>query len=342
MIWGKPSVKTLPAMSVASFLLAAAISGAVAFAALAQPPSAGLQPAPVRPQTPHSDPIIKAAHWHDIHLNVTNVTANLAYYPKHFAATATTWNGQPALWTQRSWMLFDKVKTAPDKRLISAIWHIGWGSENPKTDYPRQLALGAVFFQPLTDISTLTVREPDTFYFMYVQGPDRQLIEMNTANQHQFDHMHIVSADPVATAEWYITMFGLTGKDPAAPINPNVRFGKDGLQLGPSASLLFDNVNLIIFPQQYVQKGFPADWVGVDRLQSTRGRVDDHFTVSVPDVKAALAACEAHQVKVTSSIRSRFGGKVKSFFIEGPDTMAIEIMEDHTGHPPETAPIWPA
>lgn len=330
-------MKPSPAAPITSFLLAATVGASLAFSALAQPP-ARPAPAPIAPQPAPGEAIIKNAHWHDIHLNVTDVAANLAYYPKHFDAVAATWNGQPAVWTQKSWMLFTKVKTPPDKRLISAIWHIGWGSEEPKADYKKQLALGATFFQPITDIGIATGRTLDTFYYMYVQGPDRELIELNTANQHQFDHMHLLSADPVAAAEWYMKVFGITGRDRnVSPINHFYRVGNDGLQLGPSASLAFDNVNVIIFPQQYVQKGFPADWVGVKKLQSTRGRINDHFTVSVPDAKAALAACKAHGIKVTSPIKSQFGGKVKSFFIEGPDAIVIEIMEDHSDHPPETA-----
>ena len=62
-------------------------------------------------------------------------------------------DGNEAVWTERSWILFNKVKTAPSRKLNTAIWHMGWGTENPKAEYERQKAKGASFFAPLTDIS---------------------------------------------------------------------------------------------------------------------------------------------------------------------------------------------
>lgn len=325
-------------MRLTAFAIAAALGGSLAFAALAQQAPTTPSPRPVAPQGPRPDPIIKDAHWHDIHLNVTNVQENLDFYPKHFDATATTWNGEPAIWTQKSWMLFTKVKKAPDKRLNTAIWHIGWGSENPKQDFVKQQGLGAVFFQPLTDISIANGGTRDRFYYMYVQGPDRELIELNTARQHQFDHMHMFSADPIAAGDWYIKVFGVTGRGLSTPeTNRSPRINNNGLQVGPSSSLYFDNVNMIIYPVEYSKKAYADDWKGIDRLQSPRGHINDHFTVSVPDIQAALAECKANDIKVTSPIRSQFGGKVKSFFIEGPDAVAIEIMEDRSDHPAEAS-----
>jgi catechol 2,3-dioxygenase-like lactoylglutathione lyase family enzyme len=323
--------------AILSFATAAALGGTLAFSALAQQPNTPT-PRPIAPQGPRPDPIIKGAHWHDIHLNVTDVAANVAFYPRHFDATPATWNGQPAVWTQKSWMLFTKVKRPPDKRLITAIWHIGWGSEKPKDDFVKQQGLGTTFFQPITDLAVANGGTLDRFYYMYVQGPDRELIELNTANQHHFDHMHMFSADPIAAGDWYIRVFGVTGRGLSTVDTPKApRINNNGLQTGPNSNLYFDNVNMIIYPVEYAKKAYAADWVGIDRLQSPRGHINDHFTVSVPDIKQALAECKANGITVTSPVRSQFGGKVKSFFIEGPDAVAIELMEDRSDHPPETS-----
>src|SRR5262249_13138776 len=111
-----------------------------------------------------------------------------------------------AVWAQKSWLLFDKVPATPPWELTSAVWHFGWGVEDMKTTYQKQLEMGTKFFTPLTDISWLAGR-PD-FYYAYVEGPDHALIEINTAAHHRFGHLHLFSEDPIATGEWYVNHFG--------------------------------------------------------------------------------------------------------------------------------------
>jgi catechol 2,3-dioxygenase-like lactoylglutathione lyase family enzyme len=97
---------------------------------------------------------------------------------------------------------------------------------------------------------------------------------------------------------------------------------------------------MIIYPVQYSQKVYAADWKpGQTELESTRGNVNDHFGVSVPDLNAALKIMRANGVKITQEARNVRGkftrGKLKAAFIEGPDHVAIELIEDYTQHPPE-------
>ena len=60
--------------------------------------------------------------------------------------------------------------------MISTIWHIGWGAEDMKAAYQKELDLGAKFQTPLTDISDLA--NSPGFYYAYVDGPDHALIEL--------------------------------------------------------------------------------------------------------------------------------------------------------------------
>ena len=83
-----------------------------------------------------------------------------------------------------------KVSSPPPWELTSAIWHFGWGAEDMKAAYQKQLDSGTKFDTPLTDISDIGGNKGATglFYFAYVLGPDHALIELNTAGHHHFGH----------------------------------------------------------------------------------------------------------------------------------------------------------
>jgi len=104
------------------------------------------------------------------------------------------------VWAQKAWILFNKVAAAPPSAITSSIWHFGWGAEDMKAVYQKQLDSGTKFDTALTDISDLA--NFPGFYYAYVDGPDHALIELNTAAHHHLGHMHLLSADQVAAGEW--------------------------------------------------------------------------------------------------------------------------------------------
>jgi catechol 2,3-dioxygenase-like lactoylglutathione lyase family enzyme len=283
-------------------------------------------------------PLIPGAHWHHFHVNSIDPPAAIAYYTKYFDAKPARFAGiADAVWTQKSWLLFTKVNAKPSTAHDTAIWHIGWGAPDPKVEFRRQTDLGNKFYQPLTDISTGLGGRPDRFYYMYVESPDGTWIELNTARTDNFGHLHLFSADPIAAGDWYIRFFGVTGRALSTSDSPAraPRMSLTDVQVGPSSSLYFDNVNLIIYPMQYSQKVYASDWsADQSQLESTRGNVNDHFGVSVPNLDAALQVFSENGVKITQAARA-VQDKFRYAFIEGPDRIAIELIEDHTEHPPE-------
>ena len=60
-----------------------------------------------------------------------------------------------AVWTQKSWILVNKVATAPPSEVVSTIWHFGWGAEDMKATYQKQLDSGTKFATPISDISDI-------------------------------------------------------------------------------------------------------------------------------------------------------------------------------------------
>jgi catechol 2,3-dioxygenase-like lactoylglutathione lyase family enzyme len=272
------------------------------------------------------------AHFHHLHLNSTDPAAAIEFYTSKFDCEKARFAGVgDAVWAQKSWLLFNKVASPPAWEPISSVWHFGWGAEDMKATYQKQLDMGTKFFTPLTDISWLAGGVP--FYYAYVDGPDHALIELNTASHHRFGHLHLLSEDPIETGEWYIKHFGATRRGNRPP-SREVRF-HEGAQYAPSMSLMIDNVNLIVYPIQYSRGAYKQYWKeGQTEIPSTKGRVVDHVAFSVDNLPETLERLRRDGVKVTEEIRPIAGGKLKSVFIEGPDRIRIEIVEGHAQREP--------
>jgi catechol 2,3-dioxygenase-like lactoylglutathione lyase family enzyme len=264
------------------------------------------------------------SHFHHLHLNATDPKADIEFYTTKFDAEKASFKGLvDAVWAQKSWMLFQKVATAPPSEVVSTIWHFGWGAEDMKEAYQKQLDSGTKFATPLTDISELIGQTPNSgkFFYAYVQGPDNALIELNTASFHRFGHLHLLSENPVAAGEWYAKHFGVKPRNSAA-----VRMYHD-VQVGPSASFVIDNVSVIIYPIEYARTSHMPGWENRTKFEPTKGRVVDHIGISVENLDDAIARLRKEGVTVTDEPKSIAGGKVKYAFIEDPDKMRIEIIE---------------
>jgi catechol 2,3-dioxygenase-like lactoylglutathione lyase family enzyme len=270
------------------------------------------------------------SHFHHLHLNTLDTKAAIDFYTGRFDCEKAKYAGtEDAVWAQKSWLLFTKVDEPPDWELTSAIWHFGWGAEDMKATYEKQKARGTKFFTPLTDISDIGGNTGATglFYYAYVQSPDNALIELNTAGHHHFGHLHLFSADPIAAGEWYAKYLGARRRS-NRPLSREPRFYR-GHQIGPSISLMKDNVNLIIYPVEYSKKAYAGHWKGKTEIESTRGRVVDHIAFSFDNLAEAVEMMRRDGVKVTDDIRGVANGKIKYAFIEGPDRIRIKLIEGH-------------
>lgn len=273
--------------------------------------------------TPLFAQTVPDAHFHHLHLNSTDPQAALEFYTTKFDAEKARFKDvMDAAWTQKSWILVNKVASAPPSDVVSTIWHFGWGAEDMKATYQKQLDSGTKFATPISDISDIGGgTKMGVFFYAYVLGPDNALIELNTANNHRFGHIHLLSADPVAAGAWYEKHFGVKSRS-----NPQVHIYK-GVQIAPSASFLMDNVNFIIYPMQYATSAHMPGWENRTAFEPTKGRVVDHIGISVDNLDDAMARLRKEGVTVTDEPKSAAGGKIKYAFIEGPDKMRIEIIE---------------
>jgi catechol 2,3-dioxygenase-like lactoylglutathione lyase family enzyme len=286
-------------------------------------------------QEPPAPPL---AHFHHVHLNSTDPKAAINFYTTKLESEKRKFAGaEDAVWANKSWLLFTKVNTAPKSEITSAIWHIGWGGgDNMKETYQKQIDSGTKFQTPITDISDQCDGKGGNgrFFFSYIDAPDHALIELNTtaAGNTHFGHVHLLSPDPIAASEWYIKEFGLQRRGQTPP-SPEPRF-RCGRQTGPSVGLIMDEVNIIIYPVSNAKAAFPDAWKGRDDLEPSTSHSIDHLGFSVDHLQETLQRLKKDGVKVTDGPHSILGGKIKTAFIEGPDHIRIELLEEHTSKLP--------
>jgi 4-hydroxyphenylpyruvate dioxygenase-like putative hemolysin len=92
---------------------------------------------------------------------------------------------------------------------------------------------------------------------------------------------------------------------------------------------------MIVYPVEYLKTSGMPSFEDRTELAPTRGRVIDHIGFAVDDLDAAIAHMKAAGVKVTAEPVAR--GQIKFAFIEGPDQVAIELIEDHSPQPAKIA-----
>jgi catechol 2,3-dioxygenase-like lactoylglutathione lyase family enzyme len=267
-------------------------------------------------------PIVR---FHHVHLNALYPDLAINWYTRHFDCERAKFGGVDALWAGRSWILFDKVEQPPAWKITTALYHIGWGADNAKADYDKFIAMGARFETHMRDLAEGLPLAPGQRYYMYLWGPDNVMIEDITANHHYYDHVHLLSEDPVGAGEWYFREFGL-GRRAVTSRAP--RFF-NGHQIGPNSGFTIDNINVPIFPIELARELFPAEWAGREHPESPRGHALDHFAFSCDSLDEMLARLRKDGVRVVEGAHSSFGGAMRSAFVEGPDNVLIELVEGH-------------
>jgi hypothetical protein len=301
---------------------------------------------------------VEPMRFHHVHLNSVNPAAAAAYYPKPFAASATktTFNGYEAVKTGNVYLLFTKVNTAPLNELTgpqTSVWHFGWNTPDSRKYDERFRAMGLEIAQmwdaadgKLVDMSSdtlpglptqeqiLEMRAKGTKPtleggFGYLRGPDGAMIENAQSGQvERFNHVHMYHEHPLCAMQWYATHLGATlprgrGGAPAVPASTDCKqlyapptwpsFAKTGFVREPSGGVLFDDISISIRP-----------WPG-GGLVSPRGKIVDHWALSVSDLAVTVARLKREGIKFLEEIHP--WGSTRAAMIEGPDRIAIELVE---------------
>jgi predicted enzyme related to lactoylglutathione lyase len=253
--------------------------------------------------------------FHHVHLNSVDPAKAAAFYTRTFDVTRkTSIAGMDAVQSENMYLLFNRVAKPPATAPDSAVWHFGWGSADMEADYQKHLDAGVAFQTSITKLGSGTL-------FAYMKAPDGALVEINTSRTRAFIHVHLYSDAPLCAADWYRKHLGAVSRSQTQRTGPcEVPFAAPSEPLGvirsPATSVRIGEISLIIYPRQR-----PGP------LVSTRGHVVDHIAVSCPDVAAALDRLRKSGVKVLEEVH-RFGnGSATAAIIEGPDSIAIELVE---------------
>ena len=120
-----------------------------------------------------------------------------------------------------------------------------------------------------------------------------------------FDHIHLRSPDPEATAGWFETMLG-------AEVIRSMQQG------APRIDLKLGGANIFIAPV----KG--GDGVNPPPVTPYQGL--DHFGLRVKDIDKVVADLKAKGAEFTMELNSPRPG-IKICFVRGPEGVSIEVLE---------------
>ncbi|HEV2522668.1 MAG TPA: VOC family protein [Candidatus Acidoferrales bacterium] len=298
-------------------------------------------------------------HFHHVHLNAVNPKAAAEYYLKPYpmSTSKTTFNGYEAVKTGNIYLLFTKVDKPPLTELNapqSSVWHFGWNTPDSRkyneafhekglkiaqmwdaadgklVDMSSDVLPGLPTQEQIIEMRAKGVQPTRQGGFGYLRGPDDAMIENAQSGQvERFNHVHMYHEHPLCAIRWYVTHLGATnplgtGGAPVSmdggdckqlyspPTWPSF-FKFPGFVREPSGSVLFDDINILIRP-----------WPG-GGLVSPRGYIVDHWALSVPDLAQTVARLKSEGVKFLEEIHP--WGNLQAAMIEGPDRVAIEIVE---------------
>ncbi len=269
------------------------------------------------------------ANFHHVRLNVTDPAASIRFYRRVFGAVPVRYRDRvDALFTERSFLLLNKVDAPPDPTLNTGIWHIGWGGVDVKNEHEWWKAHDVKIHTPL---SPLPGR--DNFY-MYLQGPDSELIEINTMGHHRFAHVHLFADDVNVTTAWYAKHLGQKPRSLEVPRPKGDINTLGGIWMN---SFQCDNVTFIVFGKPDHEPA-PAWWPDppLREIQPTRGRPIDHLAFSYRQLEPEFARLQEEGVTIVEPIAVREPFGFRSFLVEGPNGVLIELVEEK----PIPSGIW--
>jgi catechol 2,3-dioxygenase-like lactoylglutathione lyase family enzyme len=265
---------------------------------------------------------VPTAHFHHVHLNVTNPAKTVAFYKRICGAVGIQYHDkEPALFVERSFILLNKVDEAPPWEPHTALSHMGWATVDGQSQY-EWLKAQKVDFE--TEIGQL-----GNNYGMYIYGPDKELIEFWTGSRnHRFEHLHLWATDVEKSAVWFRDNLGL-----AARIGPQPTI-KDKENIGAirMAFLQCDNVNLVFFGRpDFESRWWPGgSYTAADGPQGdfepTKGHTIDHIAFSYRDIQPVFDRMKAAGVEIVEPIAVRPEGHT-SFFVMAPDHILVEIVQ---------------
>lgn len=267
------------------------------------------------------------ANFHHVHINAVDPSASIDYYKKIFSAVPVKFRGvSDAVLTDRSFILFTKVDKPAPAQMDTALYHIGWGGVDGPSEFKWRDALGVKWETPVTALGNE--------HYMYAFGPDKEVIEVWTGFRHnRFGHVHLFSDDVNAASRWYKEHLNLKGhnrdvpKPPKAPADLDLSAGTSVFRYLWASSVSTEGVTINVFGKPSEDSIVWWNYPGLGKLQPTDGRAIDHIAFSFRKIEPVFDKMKEAGVEIVDPIKERPEYGFKSFFVRGPDSILIEIVE---------------
>lgn len=248
------------------------------------------------------------AGFHHVRLNVTDKDSAIAYYEKYFHAKKVKYQARTdALLTDKSYLLFNLVDDPPPTNLGSSLWHIGWSGVDAQHEFNWRVKEGINVHTPITPL--------DGDYWMYFWGPNNEIVEVYTAAQnHEFEHIHLLASDVDKTMNWFKSFLGLTAEYKRSKKDPR----------GYRWNYLYvDNIYILV-----VGKPLKDEiWWPKGGFKSTEGTAFNHIGFSFDNIELIFEQMRSAEAEIVHDIKTDPAYGLKSFFVRGPDQLLIEIVE---------------
>ena len=254
------------------------------------------------------------AHFHHIHFNVMDIGESIQFYQRYLGAVPIKYHKvSDAVFTERSFFLFNQVDSPPFSEPKTAIMHIGWGGVDGPNEYEWLKREGVEFQTAVTALGSN--------YYMYFYGKDRELLEIYTgAKNHRFNHIHLWAKDVNETTQWFIDNLGLTARSRTRPKpeDPNGRWAN---------SVRSDNVGIVIYglPEKGASRR-PKE-MG-DEFVPTAGSAIDHIAYSYRNIEPVFDRMKKAGVEIVQPIQDSQYYEHKSFFVMAPGKILVEIVQE--------------
>jgi catechol 2,3-dioxygenase-like lactoylglutathione lyase family enzyme len=246
-------------------------------------------------------------HFHHLHMNVGDVARTTKFYQQMFGVAAVQYNNRvPALAMERSFLFMHQMDTAKiGNHQLTGLTHGCWATEDGPHTFQWLKSKGVEFYTPIAEYT------PGTTY-MYLYGPDREVIEMSdAASHHRFNHIHLIGKDAAnakQTAEWLRALIALEKPVTSTPISENL------------------SVDGILFATLPIGARFtPRENDGT--LRNTEGTQLDHIAFSFRDLTAAYKRIRKQGVEIVAPMARDAEYGFRHFFVRAPNGVLVELLE---------------
>lgn len=281
----------------------------------------------------HSHSKIEPADYHHTRINTLDPVKSMKFYETVFNAQSIKYRGHSnAVLVDRALILFNQVTEPPAWELKSGLYHIGWGCKDTVAEFEW-------LRKHQVEVET-PPRMLGPHQYLYAFGPSREFFEFYSGiPQPRFAHVHLITSDVAATAQWYMDNLGLIGprRIPPKPAPPPSDFKVDVNNPLPALRYVWltevrtsDDVRINIF-------GMPGNgnfnwWTHTETppetLAPSAGRALDHIAFSFRNIEPVRDHMRDNGVEIMDDIKVRDDFGFKSFFVIGPDQVTIEVVEE--------------